>query len=45
MSSENQDKALKMVDNLETRGATYIYGAIEEAINCVQSRDNKMRNP
>lgn len=45
MTPENQDKAVELVQNLNTRGCTNIYGAIKHGIDTVRARDNTMRNP
>ena len=36
---------MNMIDDLDTRGGTDIFGAIEKGINLVVNREDKSRNP
>ena len=45
MTVGNQKKAIAQIEDVHTRGATDIYSAVEKAVQMMESRDDKSRNP
>jgi Mg-chelatase subunit ChlD len=45
MSEEGQAMALPLIEGIKTRGATDIFTAITEALNIIELREDKSRNP
>ena len=45
MNEDGQNMALPIVDGIESRNSTDIYSALKEAVNIVQMREDKSRNP
>ena len=45
MDEANQAKTVQLIDEIHTGGATDIYTAVEKAIQIIEARKEKSRNP
>ena len=45
MTDKNKLKGVNEIDDVMTRGATDIYSAVEKAVEIIESREDKSRNP
>lgn len=45
MKVGNQKKAIAQIEDVHTRGATDIYSAVEKAVQMMDNRNDKSRNP
>ena len=45
MTDNNKQIGVKKIDGVMTRGSTDIYSAVEKAVEIIESREDKSRNP